>query len=62
MLDWAKTRNELGYTPKYDVINLLRDMKSEMQTEPMAKLWGTKEEYESMYSTGSDNKTPGGVQ
>ena len=62
MLDWSKTRNELGYTPKYDFINLLRDMKSEMQTEPMAKLWGTKEEYESMYSTGSDNKTPGGIQ
>lgn len=50
MLDWSKTRNELGYEPKYTYIKMLNDFKKEMKTEPYAKLWGTRKHYEELYS------------
>ena len=49
MLDWTKTAKELGYSPEYDFISLLNDFKHEMETEPMAQLWGTRKEYEDRY-------------
>lgn len=49
LLDWEKTRRELGYEPKYDYISMLKDFKEEMKNEPLAKLWGVKEDYEAIY-------------
>lgn len=49
MLDWSKTNTELGYVPKYSYIEMLKDFKNEMQTEPFAKLWGTRDYFENMY-------------
>ncbi len=40
-----KTVNELGWKPIYSYLDQLRDFKHEMETEPMAKLWGTKDDY-----------------
>lgn len=50
MLDWTKTRDELGYEPQYDYTRLLKDFKEEMQTEPMAGLWGHRSDYEKLYA------------
>lgn len=50
MLDWTKTRKELNYNPQYDYLRMLRDFKEEMQLEPMAVLWGTRDYYEQKYS------------
>ena len=33
------------YRPKYSYLDQLRDFKHEMETEPMAQLWGTKDDY-----------------
>jgi len=33
------------YRPHYSYIEQLKDFKKEMETEPMAQLWGTKEDY-----------------
>ena len=49
MLDWSKTQAELGYTPKYDYLTMLRDFKSEMEREPFERLWGTRAYYENLY-------------
>lgn len=49
ILDWSKTEKELNYHPKYTFIELLKDFKQEMQGEPFAKLWGTKDYYEELY-------------
>ena len=49
MLDWSKTRKELGYEPKYTYLEMLKDFKIEMKAEPMAKLWGSREYYENLY-------------
>ena len=43
--DASKTFNELNWKPKYSYIDQLRDFKHEMETEPFAKLWGTKDDY-----------------
>ena len=50
ILDWSKTARDLNYKPQYDYITMLRDMKKEMETEPMAKLWGTRDDYEKLYA------------
>ena len=34
-----------SYRPKYSYIDQLRDFKKEMEEEPMAQLWGRKEDY-----------------
>lgn len=44
-LDISKTIEELGYAPKYSYIDWLKDFKKEMNEEPMAQLWGRKEDY-----------------
>ena len=49
MLDMSKTRKELGYEPQYTYLKLLKDFKHEMETEPFAKLWGTRQYYETLY-------------
>lgn len=49
MLDWSKTKDELGYEPEYNYLKMLADFKKEMETEPFAKLWGTREYYEELY-------------
>lgn len=51
ILDWSKTANELNYKPEYDYITMLKDFKLEMELEPMAKLWGTRDHYEKLYSS-----------
>lgn len=43
--DVTKTFEELNYKPKYSYIEQLKDFKKEMETEPFALLWGTKEDY-----------------
>lgn len=43
--DITKTFSELNYRPIYSYLDQLRDMKNEMETEPFAQLWGTKEDY-----------------
>lgn len=45
IMDISKTKTELGYTPQYDYITYLRDMKREMETEPFRKLWGKGTDY-----------------
>lgn len=45
-MDMTKAKGELGYCPKYTYIEALMDFKNEMETEPFAKLWGTKYDFE----------------
>lgn len=42
----TKIKREFGYEPLYTYIQQLEDFKHDMETEPFAKLWGTKEDYE----------------
>lgn len=49
MLDWSKTKSELGYEPEYDFITMMKDFKNEMETEPLARLWGTGAYFEGLY-------------
>ncbi len=49
ILDWSKTERELDYHPEYDYMTMLRDFKHEMETEPMAGLWGVRADYERLY-------------
>lgn len=49
ILDWSKTKKELGYEPKYDYLTMLKDFKEEKKNEPFAKLWGKGEDYEKLY-------------
>lgn len=43
--DVSKTFEELKWKPKYSYLDQLRDFKKEMETEPFAQLWGTKDDY-----------------
>ena len=43
--DVSKIFNELNYRPEYSYIDQLKDFKHEMETEPFAQLWGTKDDY-----------------
>ena len=45
VLSIEKARKELGYEPKYDFVKLLEGFKHDMETEPMAKIWGKKEDF-----------------
>lgn len=49
ILDWSKTQKDLNYTPEYDYIKMLKDLKNEMETEPFQKLWGKGSYYEELY-------------
>lgn len=42
IFDISKTRENLGYTPKYDYESYLLDFKKEMEEERFALLWGVK--------------------
>lgn len=42
----TKIKRDFGYEPLYTYILQLEDLKHDMETEPFAKLWGTKEDYE----------------
>lgn len=54
MLDMTKTQNDLGYQPQYSFLDMLKDFKKEMEEEPFARLWNTKDYYEDLY--GEINK------
>ena len=41
-----KTFRDLRWKPVYSYLDQLRDFKHEMETEPMAGLWGTRADYE----------------
>ncbi len=43
--DVSKTFSELNYRPIYSYLDQLRDIKYEMETEPFAMIWGTKDDY-----------------
>ena len=43
--DISKTRKELNFSPSFSYFDQLKDMKREMENEPFALLWGTKEDY-----------------
>jgi UDP-glucose 4-epimerase len=45
ILDITKTINELGYVPKYDYLEYLKDFKIEMEKEPFKRLWGVSSDY-----------------
>ena len=49
MLDYSKTVDDLDYHPEYTYLKMLQDFKKEMENEPFAKLWGTREYYEDLY-------------
>lgn len=49
MLDWSKTKKDLNYNPEYTYIKMLEDFKKEMEDEPFAQLWGTRQYYEDLY-------------
>lgn len=44
-LNIKKLEEDFNYKPKYSYLDQLRDFKHEMETEPFALLWGTKEDY-----------------
>lgn len=54
MLDYSKTTQDLGYKPKYTYIKMLEDLKKEMEIEPFAKLWGSRQSYEELYKEKID--------
>ena len=41
IMDITKTKWQLGYEPKYDYIQSLKDYKKEMEMNRFAKLWET---------------------
>ena len=41
-----KTFRDLHWKPVYSYLDQLRDFKHEMETEPMAGLWGVRADYE----------------
>lgn len=45
LLDYSKTSNELGYTPKQKWRDYLIDFKREMDLQRFAKLWGRETDY-----------------
>lgn len=45
VLDITKTKEELGYVPRYSWKEFLLDFKKDMYEQPFAKLWGREEDY-----------------
>jgi len=45
VLDISKTKNELGYEPKYDWKSYLIDFKKEMENQPFKNIWGSIDDY-----------------
>lgn len=46
LLDSTKARTQLDWYPEYSWAEALEDMKKEMDSEPLAMLWGTKSDFE----------------
>ncbi len=46
LLSSEKARRELGWEPKYRWVDACRDIKREMQEQPLAQLWGRSEDFE----------------
>lgn len=44
--DISKTIKDLKFKPEYSYLDQLKDIKHEMEVEPFALLWGTKEDYQ----------------
>lgn len=49
LLDWSKTKNELGYNPEYTFVRMMQDFKREMEEEPFSKLWGTAKDFDEIF-------------
>lgn len=49
IFDMSKTQQDLGYKPQYSYIDMLKDIKKEMEQEPFALLWNTGDYYENLY-------------
>lgn len=49
LLDWSKTKDELGYNLEYTFVKMMQDFKIEMEEEPFSKLWGTSKDYDQIY-------------
>jgi len=45
VFDISKTKEELGYRPRYTYRDALMDMKHEMENNPFEKLWGRESDY-----------------
>ena len=45
VFDISKTKNDLGYKPKFNYRESLIDFKHEMETNPFEKLWGKESDY-----------------
>lgn len=45
VLDIAKTKEDLGYIPKYSWKDYLYDFKKEMEEQPFGELWGYEKDY-----------------
>ena len=45
LLDISKTKEQLGFVPKYDYISYLKDLKHEMEINRFEKLWGKESDY-----------------
>ena len=45
LLDISKTKEQLGFEPKYDYLTYLRDLKHEMEINRFEKLWGKESDY-----------------
>lgn len=46
LLDSSKTHEDLNWTPEYSWVAACQDMKSEMESEPLALLWGKSSNYQ----------------
>ncbi len=45
VLDITKTKEELGYEPRYSFRDYLEDFKNEMNNQPFADIWGKESDY-----------------
>lgn len=45
VLDIENAKNELGYAPKYDFKLFLKEFKKDLESEPFAKLWGKRSDF-----------------
>lgn len=56
ILDWSKTKKDLGYNPEYSYKKMLIDFQKEMTEEPYAQLWNTGAYFEALYDKPRDNE------
>ena len=48
IFDISKTKEKLGYIPKYDYISYLEDFKQEMESNTFEKIWGKEQDYKTI--------------